>query len=110
MAARKNPGGGKGQDKHWSDAIRIAVNEAHENGDGKKLRALADKLVEKALEGDMQAMKEIGDRLDGNAAQSVDLTHRKSTEEMSDDELIEIIRSDGNTDEAGSEEDVPSVH
>jgi hypothetical protein len=70
LAARKNPGGGKGQDKHWSDAIRIAVNEAHENGDGKKLRALADKLVEKALEGDMQALREIGDRLDGKAVQS----------------------------------------
>ncbi len=69
MAARKNPGGGKGQDKVWSDAIRIAVNEAYEDGDRKKLRALAEKLVAKALDGDMAAIREIGDRLDGKPAQ-----------------------------------------
>ncbi len=69
MAARKNPGGGKGQDKVWSDAIRIEVNEAYEDGDRKKLRALAEKLVAKALDGDMAAMKEIGDRLDGKSPQ-----------------------------------------
>ena len=68
-----NPNG-RAKDKIWGDAIRIAVNEAVEGGDRKKLRALADKLVEKALSGDITAMKEIGDRLDGKAAQSVDMS------------------------------------
>ena len=73
MAARKNPGGGKGQDKVWSDAIRIAVNEAYEDGDRKKLRALAEKLVAKALDGDMAAIREIGDRLDGKSPQYAEI-------------------------------------
>ena len=76
MAARKNPGGGKGQDKVWSDAIRIAVNEAYEGGDRKKLRALAEKLIMKALDGDMAAMKEIGDRLDGKSPQYSEIAGR----------------------------------
>ena len=78
MAARKSPGGGKGQDKLWADAIRIAVNEAYEGGDRKKLRVLADRLVDKALEGEIAAMKEIGDRLDGKAAQSVEMSGETS--------------------------------
>ncbi len=68
-----NPNG-RAKDKIWGDAIRVAVNEAFEDGDQKKLRVLADKLVEKALSGDITAMKEIGDRLDGKAAQSVEMS------------------------------------
>ena len=54
---------GRAKDKNWGDAIRIAVNEAYEDGDKKKLRVLADKLVDKALGGDIAALREIGDRL-----------------------------------------------
>ncbi len=68
-----NPNG-RAKDKIWGDAIRIAVNEADEGGGGKKLRVLAEKLIHKALEGDITAIKEIGDRLDGKAAQSVDMS------------------------------------
>lgn len=68
-----NPGG-RAKERAWAETIRIAVNEAYENGDKKKLRALADKLVQKALDGDMAAMKEIGDRLDGKPAQSTHIT------------------------------------
>lgn len=64
MAGRKG-------EKHWRDAVRIAVNEAVEGDESgrKKLRAIADKLVELAMEGDIQAIKEIGDRMDGKAVQ-----------------------------------------
>ena len=75
MASRNNPGSGKGRNKIWSDAIRKAVNELRENGDDpKKVKALgllANKLVSKALEGEMAALKEIGDRLEGRPSQSV---------------------------------------
>lgn len=74
MAAPKNPKGAK-SDKEWRDAIRVAVNEVRDDpADGKKskaLRLLARKTVDMALAGDMTAMKEIGDRLDGKPAQSV---------------------------------------
>lgn len=35
---------------------------------------LADALVNKAMEGDMQALKEIGDRIDGKSKESIDLS------------------------------------
>lgn len=64
MAGRKG-------EKHWRDAVRIAVNESVAGDDvgRKKLRVIADKLVELAMDGDIQAIKEIGDRMDGKAAQ-----------------------------------------
>jgi hypothetical protein len=37
------------------------------------MQQIADALIAKALEGDMQAIKEIGDRLDGKAKQQIDL-------------------------------------
>lgn len=45
---------------------------AHEDPKkGKKLQALAEKLVDAGLEGDIPALKEIGDRLDGKPAQAI---------------------------------------
>jgi len=64
---------GAWSDKAWRDALRVAVNRAHDGG-GRKLQALADKLVESALTGDVRAMREIGDRLDGRPAQTVEAT------------------------------------
>lgn len=66
MAGRKG-------EKWWRDAIRLAITERLEGDDAgrTKLRAAADMLVAKALEGDVTALKEIGDRLDGKARQDV---------------------------------------
>ena len=80
LAAPKmpNPPGAK-SDKEWRDAIRKAVHElrvATDDGKAPKVKAitlLARKLVTKAMEGDVTAMKEIGDRLDGKAKQAVDI-------------------------------------
>lgn len=43
-------------------------------GDPKALDRLATKLVERGLEGDVPAMKEIGDRLDGKPTQAIEGT------------------------------------
>lgn len=51
----------------WAETIRRAVVQA----DGETLRRIADKLIEMAAEGDMQAIKELGDRLDGKPAQTI---------------------------------------
>ena len=50
--------------------LRIAINEATEEG-GTKLRAVADALVEKAMAGDVPAIKEVADRIDGKVPQAV---------------------------------------
>lgn len=66
-----NPGGRKSE-KPWRDALMLAVNEATEDGDKKKLRKMADALVEQAIGGDVAAIKEIGDRIDGKPKQQIE--------------------------------------
>ena len=51
-------------DKEWRGMLRLALKEPHPKH-GTKLRALAEMVVEKGLEGDMSAIQEVGNRLDG---------------------------------------------
>lgn len=70
MAAAENPKG-RWSEKIWRDAIRVAVSRAQEDpAKGKRLVALADALVEAGMAGDVSALKEIGDRLDGKVPQA----------------------------------------
>jgi hypothetical protein len=55
------------------------------------LRALARKLVEKGLGGELAALREIGDRLDGKPAQTIERGD-VPVEALSDAELFAIIR------------------
>lgn len=54
--------------KPWREALDRAIAQS----DGAKLRKLADALIKKGLQGDVGALKEIGDRLDGKAIQQVE--------------------------------------
>ena len=67
MAGRKG-------EKHWRDALRVAINRIREGDEDQRpmLARIAEKTVDLAMEGDMQAIKEIGDRLDGKAVQGID--------------------------------------
>lgn len=56
------------KNKAWEEALRRALLAE----DGKKLRDIADKLIEKALEGDVSALREIGDRIDGKPTQALE--------------------------------------
>lgn len=51
----------------WANTLRRAVVQA----DGERLRRIAEKLLDQAEEGNIQAIKELGDRLDGKAAQAI---------------------------------------
>ena len=54
----------------WANTIRkLAIQE-----DYKRIHVIAEKLFEKAAEGDLGAMKEVGDRLDGKAIATQELT------------------------------------
>ena len=55
----------------WSDAIRAALIRRQKTGKPGEIRDLADKLIDKALEGDMSALKEFGDRMEGKAIQPI---------------------------------------
>lgn len=67
---------GPKSDKIWADAVRRAVLRRLENEEGKpqKIERLADNLVELGLKGDITAIKEIGDRLDGRPKQTSEVS------------------------------------
>jgi hypothetical protein len=52
------------KEKSFANMLNIAINEANESG-GTKLRDVADALVKEAMAGNINAIKEIADRLDG---------------------------------------------
>lgn len=66
MAGNENSG--KKLDKSWSEALRL---ELYQN-DRKKLRELAQLTIARAMSGDMQAVKEIADRLEGKPIQQTE--------------------------------------
>ena len=72
MAANKKQPRGPYADKLWREALRRAVLKRVEGQ--QNLDRLAGVVVASALDGDMQAAKEIGDRLDGKPAQAVEHT------------------------------------
>lgn len=80
MAARKTKPEGKKPDKLWHHAIMRAVNRPANDvltEKAPKLEFLADQLVMKGMGGDVPAIKEIGDRLDGKPSQQLTLSGDK---------------------------------
>lgn len=63
------PIGAQNKDKPFRDALRLQIAAAGE--DRKALRGVADALIEKARSGDVQAIKELADRLDGKVPQAI---------------------------------------
>ena len=65
------PRGRPPKEKSFANMLKIAISEATENEHGgTKLRDIADALVVKAIGGDIAAIKEIADRLDGKVPQA----------------------------------------
>lgn len=72
-----NPDGSP-KGKPWAGAIRRAIAES----DREALLDIAKALVAKAAEGDLQAIKELGDRLDGKPHQTSDVNVTASIAEV----------------------------
>jgi len=73
MAGVKGRSGPK-QEKPWRDALLKAVCKRSERDGPQYLERVADAVVKAAVTGDMQAAKEIGDRLDGKPRQEIEAT------------------------------------
>jgi len=82
--------GKKGQ-QIWTRAVRRAVKRRldGEEGQPRKLELLADKLVDAGLAGDIHALKEIGDRVEGKSRQSID--HSSTDGSMTPPKTIELV-------------------
>lgn len=63
-----NPSG-RPKARPFRDALNMAIADAGE--DQKALRKIATALLEKAASGDVQAIKEVADRLDGKVPQAI---------------------------------------
>ncbi len=61
----------------WRDAINRALAQRSRKAMHDELELLAHKLIDMALAGDLGALKEIGNRLDGLPVQSVAVQERK---------------------------------
>lgn len=59
------------KEKSFANMLNIAIKEAVDGTDKTKLRLVADALVDEAMRGNVIAIKEIADRLDGKVAQAV---------------------------------------
>jgi hypothetical protein len=82
------PIGSSNREKPFNDALRIALR-----GDPLRLRRIAEKLAILAEEGDLAAIRELADRLDGKPAQVID-RRDVPIEELTDLEL-QVIASGG---------------
>ncbi len=76
MAWEKGKSGnpeGRPKERPFLDALRIALAEQDPVTQKRRLRKIADKLVEAAEEGQPWAIKEVMDRVDGKPAQTADV-------------------------------------
>ena len=60
--------------KAWADAVKRAIRAKYGKEWDEALADLARKLVDAADGGDFQALKEIGDRIDGKPKQQIEAT------------------------------------
>jgi hypothetical protein len=92
MAGRGAPLGNSNATKNkvWADMIRKVATQNPE-----KMRKAAESLLNLCVEGDIAAMKEFGDRLDGKSKQQVELSQDADNplfEMKSDDRYAEYMR------------------
>lgn len=76
------------------DALMLAMNEYQEDKNGNKLkriRLVANALIKKAISGDVPAIKELLDRIDGKVPADLKLTSDKPIDGLSYDELAQGI-------------------
>jgi hypothetical protein len=110
-----NPAGGP-RDKAFADALRLAVNEEHEPNK-RKLRVIAEKLVEEAIKGESWAIQQVADRIDGKPAQESTLTidDKRDATDWTRAELVAFLNdakagSNGAAKANGSHREPDSVH
>src|SRR5262245_2789925 len=103
---------GQQRDKIYREALRLELADMSEGVNLKKLREIARAHIEKAAAGDMQAIKELADRLDGRPGQILEhsvpdskpitkivreIVHITAEQALANDAPLEItfVRSDG---------------
>jgi hypothetical protein len=109
-----NPIGRRAEDKPWSEALRRAAFQDGPEGH-RRLFKIAEACVAAAEGGDMTAIKEIGDRLDGKPVQENINTEKRDATDWTLTELVAFVRerrADGGriSAESGSANEPDTVH
>lgn len=78
--------------KLWTQAIERALKKRSKSKTDmiEALDDIAEKLLAACDNGDLSALKELGDRLEGKAAQTVEMT----IQEMTHEEALELLAQD----------------
>lgn len=98
MAFTKGKSGnptGKRNSTLFLDALTTEINR---DTDRKRLRNIASKLLNMAEEGDIQAIKEVANRLDGTPTQTMDMNVNSTQQpsDLTDAQLADIATGSGN--------------
>src|SRR4051812_29386876 len=83
-----NPGGTSGPKR-----FQAALERAMAQDDGKRLRAAVESMLDAAAAGEVWAIQFLADRLDGKAAQTVNVV--RNARELSDGDLANIAAGSG---------------
>src|SRR4051812_4980011 len=85
---------GRLPEKLFADQLRIVLFEEDKVTGRRKMRVIAEKLVEQAMAGEGWAIQQVADRIDGKPAQETNLTvdHKHDRTDYTRDDLNEIIR------------------
>lgn len=104
-----NPAGPSRYPKIWKDAINRAIKR-READDPRALEKIADRLIEAVLAGDVPAMKEFGDRVDGKVPQAIvgDNNYDAVRVEFIKRIIVDPKLADGDVEDSHSES-VPAV-
>jgi hypothetical protein len=78
------PVGSVNREKPFNDALRIALHARPQS-----LRRVADRLIDRAEEGDLPSIRELVDRLDGKATQAIECAD-VPIERLTDEQLLAI--------------------
>lgn len=104
---------GRAKTKEVTDALRIVSLEIDPETKKRKIRLMAEKLFELAIAGDVSAIREVSDRLEGKSVASVDIkTREHDPRDVPDSTLIDIATasSAGTAPEEGGAKEPNSVH
>jgi len=109
-----NPTGVR-KEKLFHHALKMQIAEAGD--DLKRLRKIAEQLLKKAEKGDLVAIREVADRLDGKPTQEshVNLTDKREPEDWTRGELVAFLNhtadgSNGADPTNGRDDEPDSVH
>jgi len=84
---------GRGADKPFVDALRAALNQTDPKTKRKNLVAIAEKLVECAIDGESWAILQVADRMDGkpHSESTLNVNDNRSLTELADAEIAARI-------------------